>query len=80
MTRKGIRFYGFLSLSISSTIGNNGFCLFSSSKKANAAVSIWVEFPVEGPSGRYLSFTSLNRRKAFDCYIESGAFFFFFSP
>lgn len=51
-------------------------CLFQSSKKANAAVSIWVEFPVEMPSSQYLSFTSSNRRKAFECCIESGGVFF----
>lgn len=50
-------------------------CLFSASKKANAAVSVQVELPFAGPSSQYLSFNSLDRMKAFEFYIEGWGFF-----
>lgn len=50
-------------------------CLFSSSKKANATVSIQVELPFGAPSSQYLSFTHLKSMKAFECHVEGFGFF-----
>lgn len=50
-------------------------CLFSSSKKEDAAVALQVDLPLGGPLRQYLSSTSLKRMKAWECYIDGGGFF-----
>lgn len=66
MNGKEVRFCGFLS-KLGIIVSD---CLFSSSKKGNALVSIQVQLPVGTSLSQYLYFTSLNRVKTFECYVE----------